>query len=181
MPGVVGKPARLPDRMNSIPRLPGHALSGPPLPGSADRQWTTAVHTGPHRAEVMVKALVATSATQGFRDNDYHWCIEGELVWIAPTCAKDRDDPDGGCGCGRGFAGLSSHRATTTAMVRTLHGISRDDYVMVLRSSVEEQGYDIVDVEGLADSLLELVADLPEGAVLEHRLDYVQVRQGVPY
>ncbi len=50
----------------------------------------------------MVKALVATSVTQGFRDNDYHWCVDGELVWIAPTCSKDRDDPDGGCGCGRG-------------------------------------------------------------------------------
>ncbi|WP_019816173.1 DUF7715 family protein [Saccharomonospora saliphila] len=128
----------------------------------------------------MVKTLVATAATQGARDSDYHWCVEGELVWIAPACRTDRDDPDGGCGCGRGFAGLSSHRATTTAMVRTLDGISRQDYVMVLGASLVEQGYDLLDADALADSLLDLVSDLPDGAVLEHRLDYLQVRQRVP-
>ncbi|WP_007026116.1 DUF7715 family protein [Saccharomonospora iraqiensis] len=128
----------------------------------------------------MVKALVATARTQGFRDNDYHWCVEGELVWIAPPCRADRHDPDGACGCGRGFAGLSSHRATTTAVVRTLDGISRQDFVMVLDASLTEQGYGSLDAEGLADHLLDLVADLPDGTVVEHRLDYVHVRQGVP-
>jgi hypothetical protein len=27
-----------------------------------------------------MKVLVATARTQGDRPNDYHWCIEGELV-----------------------------------------------------------------------------------------------------
>jgi hypothetical protein len=64
-----------------------------------------------------MKVLVATRATQGTRGNDYHWAIEGELVRVGEVCRKDRNDPDGGCGCGRGFAGLNSHRATTTARV----------------------------------------------------------------
>lgn len=128
----------------------------------------------------MIKVLVATAATQGVRDSDYHWCIDGELVWIAPMCAKDWLDPDQGCGCGRAFAGLNSHRATTTAMVRTLEGLSRDDYMEAIRSSLDAQGYDGGLAPEIADSLLELVCDLPDGAVVEHRLEYIQVRERTP-
>jgi len=64
-----------------------------------------------------MKVLVATTRTQGARPNDYHYCIEGELVRINEVCARDRGDPDGGCGCGRGFGGLNSHQATTTARI----------------------------------------------------------------
>jgi|SRR6476661_1935988 len=63
-----------------------------------------------------MKLLVATARTQGARINDYNWCIEGELVRIGEVCARDRAEPDGGCGCGRGFGGLNSHRATTSAL-----------------------------------------------------------------
>jgi len=45
-----------------------------------------------------MKILVATGLTQGMEANDYHYCIEGELVWIQEPCASGRNDPEGGCG-----------------------------------------------------------------------------------
>src|SRR5579862_8855950 len=54
----------------------------------------------------IMKILTATSRTQGQRNSDFNWCIEGELVHFGLVCAADQDDPDGGCGCGRAFAGL---------------------------------------------------------------------------
>lgn len=128
----------------------------------------------------MIKVLVATAETQGARDNDYHWCVEGELVWFPPMCARDREDPDGDCGCARGFGGLNSHRATTTAMVRTIEGLSREDYAEAIRSSMDEQGYDSEAAAEIADALIDLVADWPDGAVVEKRLNYVQIRELIP-
>jgi hypothetical protein len=57
--------------------------------------------------------LVATKQTQGRVPHDYSHTVEGELVTpIAVECCL----PDT-CGCSRGFPGLVSARATTTAMV----------------------------------------------------------------
>lgn len=65
-----------------------------------------------------MKVLTATHATQGQRTNDFDWCVDGELVMQPPfVCGTDLDNPDGGCGCGRSWAGLNSERATTTAIV----------------------------------------------------------------
>jgi hypothetical protein len=59
-----------------------------------------------------MRVLVATSETQGERDGDYCWTVEGEMVRLPGlTCA------DPGCGCNKGWAGLSSSRATTTCKV----------------------------------------------------------------
>jgi hypothetical protein len=88
-----------------------------------------------------MKVLVATARTQGARDNDYNWCIEGELVRIGEVCALNRAEPDGGCGCGRGFGGLNSQRATTTAMVADTP-LGRAEYVEAVRSSLQQQGWD---------------------------------------
>ena len=30
-----------------------------------------------------MRILVATGHTQRWRRDDYHWCVEGELVWIS--------------------------------------------------------------------------------------------------
>lgn len=124
-----------------------------------------------------MKVLVATARTQGDRPGDYHWCIEGELVRIGEVCELDLRDPDGGCGCGRGFGGLNSHRATTTARIAELP-LSRADYAEAIRSSREQQGWcpcgSCADVE--ADELVSLVADWPVGAVVERRLDELVIR-----
>ncbi|MFB4308001.1 hypothetical protein [Actinomadura sp. GTD37] len=126
-----------------------------------------------------MKLLTATNAGQGLRDNDFDWCVEGELVHIGMVCARDRGDPDGGCGCGRSFAGLNSHRATTTAMVRDVPGFTEGDYVLAIRSSLEQQGCDPAFAEHDAALLRCLVRDWPVGVIVERRLDEIVVRQVV--
>lgn len=127
-----------------------------------------------------MKLLTGTGRGQGGRDNDFNWCIEGELV-LPPllVCSTDKNDPDGGCGCGRGFGGLTSHRATTTATVRDIPDISRDDYVSAIRGSLEDQGWGGNGAEQIADDMLELASAFPCDAVIERRLDTIQVRQMV--
>jgi len=125
-----------------------------------------------------MKALTATVTTQGYRGNDFDYCVEGELVHVGMVCAKDRSDPDGGCGCGRAFAGLNSHRATTTAMIREVD-FTRGDYVEALRSSLAQQGWDAAAAQDEADSLLLLADALPVGVVVERRLSKIAVREQI--
>lgn len=126
-----------------------------------------------------MKLLTATTVTQGYRDNDFDWCVEGELVHIGVVCDRDLDDPDGGCGCGRAFAGLNSHRATTTALIREVPGFTGADYVEAIRSSLEQQGYDSSHAEHAAAELLILVRGWPPGTIVERRLDEIVVREFV--
>ncbi len=125
-----------------------------------------------------MKVLTATVTTQGYRGNDFDYCVEGELVHIGMVCAKDRSDPDGGCGCGRAFAGLNSHRATTTAMIREID-FTRSDYLEALRSSLAQQGWDAATAQDEADSLLLLADALPVGVVVERRLSRIAVREQI--
>ena len=67
-----------------------------------------------------MKALTATSRGQGDHPQDFCFTVEGELVLLGFVCATDEAEPDGGCGCARAFSGMSSRRATTTAVVRDL-------------------------------------------------------------
>jgi hypothetical protein len=125
-----------------------------------------------------MKVLTATASSQGARDNDFDWTIEGELVWIGLVCAKDRSDPDGGCGCGRAFSGLSSHRATTTAQVRDL-AMSRDDVMQALAGYYESAGYGVFEPSELAEEVedvLRVVSAWDAGTIIERRLDQLQPR-----
>lgn len=59
-----------------------------------------------------MRVLTATSRTQGDRRDDHCHAVDGELVSLPVlecTCP--------GCGCDRAFAGLDSHRSTTTCVV----------------------------------------------------------------
>lgn len=125
-----------------------------------------------------MRLLTATARGQGARNNDFNWCIEGELV-IPPMvmCGADADDPDGGCGCGRGFGGLVSHRATTTALVREIDGVSRADYVAAIRTSLEDQGWGGHAAEVIASDMLGVASALPLDVVIERRLDSIQIRR----
>ena len=126
-----------------------------------------------------MKTLTATDQTQG-RPGDYHFCVEGELV-IAPIkiCDRDLADPNGlgGCGCGRGWAGLSSHRATTTAIVTDVD-ITFDDYVLAIEASLTTSGYQatVVIAEEMAAWMTALADDYPIGTVLGHFLCEPHVR-----
>ncbi len=131
-----------------------------------------------------MKVLVATSETQGQQPGDYDWCVDGELVWIGEVCDTDRRDPAGGCGCGRGFAGMASRRATTTAAVRELAWVTRETFHTSLRESLDAQGwlkvYGADRVAKMADRLLALAARLPVGSIVQRRIDVIEVRSLTP-
>jgi hypothetical protein len=59
-----------------------------------------------------MRVLIATTEVQGYAPGDSAHAVAGELVTATVTQC---DCPD--CGCNRGFVGLASRRATTTAMV----------------------------------------------------------------
>jgi hypothetical protein len=122
-----------------------------------------------------MKILVATSFTQGTSPSDYHHCIEGELVWLQEPCDRDKNDPDGPCGCGRGFAGAASHRATTTAMV-VESGLARDDVVLAFRTSLSDGGWPIEWADEVADENLEIAAGLPAGSIIIRKLENYYLR-----
>jgi hypothetical protein len=75
---------------------------------------------GDDEMENKMLVLVATRETQGNDDGDYCWTVEGELVTpVTFECCVPES-----CGCGRGFPGLVSATATTTAMVVDREGIT---------------------------------------------------------
>lgn len=75
-----------------------------------------------------MKVLVATTMRQGEVENDFCNTIEGELVRLPFIECDDGDQ----CGCTRSFTGLTSHRATTTAVVVDRPELDRATYTRLL-------------------------------------------------
>lgn len=126
-----------------------------------------------------MKVLVATSRTQGDDPGDFTWVPDGELVYLGFVCDRDRRDPDGGCGCGRAFHGMTSHVGTTTAEVWDDPIMTAELYTRLLRSALTAAGYGEIpdaDIATEAAELLEIAAGHEVGAVLVRRLDGVAVR-----
>lgn len=124
-----------------------------------------------------MKVLVATTETQGARDDDFCWAVDGELVYLPfLTCATP------GCGCDRAFAGLASSKATTTAMVVERDAIQLTTYALVLRDGLARQGWvaDSSDYEHwLADFVClhsEVATAFPDETIVELRDDHVRAR-----
>lgn len=124
-----------------------------------------------------MKVFVATRETQGVREDDYCWTIEGELVRLPGlTC----DCPD--CGCDRGMAGLSSSRATTTAKVVNRDDLDPRTYGMLLCDALTREGW--VSPNGMSEEEahewardhLEFAAFFAEGTVVELRNDQLHAR-----
>jgi hypothetical protein len=136
-----------------------------------------------------MKLLTATREGQGERDGDFCHAVEGELVLVWFVCATDRDHPgDGRCGCGRAFAGMSSLRATTTALVRDLD-LTHDELRLAVEAHLIAAGYgpDVLGEEDFGDLVGETVEDAvnfgrwwPEGTVLGRGLDSVHLRSLPP-
>ncbi|MGW5272753.1 DUF7715 family protein [Streptomyces sp. NPDC004044] len=127
-----------------------------------------------------MKLLTATSRTQGQRNSDFAFGVEGELVIVGPiVCDRDLEDPDGGCGCGRSFAGLNSGKGTTTAVVTDLD-FTRDDAAEAIRSSLEQSNFikymDAADLAEMVEDTLQLADDFEVGTVVERRLDDINKR-----
>lgn len=122
-----------------------------------------------------MKVLIATRATQGDDPGDYFFTVDGELVTASHLeCANER------CGCDRGFAGLASHRAATTAMVADL---ALDDAAFrdAVRSSLRDQGWlahltgreaDRL-VHAYVDTVGEICRAFPVGAVVRRKATQV--------
>jgi hypothetical protein len=123
-----------------------------------------------------VKLLVATGRTQGARPNDFTFAIDGELVYAGLICARDRYDPDGGCGCGRAFSGLASERATTTAEVRDVEG-TRVDLLRAFGDGLERQGWGRDVAVDVLNDVLDITSRLPVGTVVERRLTRIRPRR----
>lgn len=83
-----------------------------------------------------MKVLVATRLTQGHADDDYCWTVEGELVLGGALLECDCVH----CGCTRGFPGLASTRATTTAAILEWPCMTRAKLVAAIRDSLDRQG-----------------------------------------
>ena len=143
-----------------------------------------------------MRVLVATNELQGSNQGDYAHTVEGELVLVE---VSECDNPER-CGCGRGWPGMASHKATTTAMVVDLAHLSESDlreaisdwlvasgWTDLFRSAAEADGgftgsFDDIEamLEAIVDEHLELIADVcesfPVGSVLERRGTIVQAR-----
>lgn len=128
-----------------------------------------------------MKLLTATRERQGERVGDFCHAIEGELVLLGFVCATDEADPDGGCGCGRAFSGMSSMRATTTALVRDLD-VSLDDVRLAVEGYYVSAGMgpDAIGDQEFAELVAESLVDMaqiaervPVGAVFGRRLEHL--------
>lgn len=132
-----------------------------------------------------MKVLTATRETQGWRDNDYCWTIEGELVLFVPL-ECDGGSVDDECGCRRGMAGMTSYRATSTMKVIEREDLDPDRYFELVAGNLQAQGYlndallenpEVNDwVHQLTDELIEIGASAPVGAVLERRDNTLRIR-----
>jgi hypothetical protein len=118
--------------------------------------------------------LIATNELQGTSPDDYSFTVEGELVTpLAAECASGEQ-----CGCDRGFPGLASGFATTTAMVAERPGVTEDDLRDAVfdwldrtgwidlfeetareRASIDDDDDAEFDVDGDVDDLIESIID----------------------
>ena len=124
--------------------------------------------------------LAVATAQRQVQDNDFNWCIDGELVLLGEVCGRDLREPDGGCGCGRSFSGLNSQRATTTAEIRNVD-ISLDDLTIAVQSYLQQAGWSALgaddDLQDFVDQMVELGEAFEVGTLLERRLEIVRTRQ----
>lgn len=127
-----------------------------------------------------MKVLVSTKEQQGSAAGDYQWTVDGELVAVG---SLDCDCPD--CGCRRGFPGLASSKATTTALVVERPQLTMDDLRTAVAGWLERDGWfrhlddpeerqDMTDE--FADEIVHVCSDFPPGTVLSRDGDVVFAR-----
>ncbi len=134
--------------------------------------------------------LIATNDLQGTAEGDYAWTVEGELVTpVATECASGER-----CGCNRGFPGLASGYATTTAMVVDRPGVTEADLRDAVYDWLDRGGWiDLLeqtaideydDIDTMVDSVIaehldmihEVCSSFPEGTVVVRRGPLVAAR-----
>lgn len=125
--------------------------------------------------------LIATNELQGTAPDDYSFTVEGELV--TPVAAEFASGER--CGCDRGFPGLASGFATTTAMVVDRPGVTerdlrdavfdwldRNGWIDLFEQTAEERASSLDGRVGLVDDVdhdvVDDVDDLIESIIDEH-------------
>lgn len=106
-----------------------------------------------------MKVLIATQQTQGSQRGDYAWTLDGELVTVGSIECANADQ----CGCARGFCGLGTSRATTTAIVADLPLMTDADVRGAVRDWLERDGWVELmedDPQTLDDVIDDYVADI---------------------
>jgi hypothetical protein len=121
-----------------------------------------------------MRVLIATRESQGARSDDFDWCTDGELVWLPEPCPTGRRG--GSCDCVHAFAGVSSHRRTTTAVVRELEGLTIRSCIQMVRYSLAAEGLPDAWVTRAVDRMLLLASGIEPGTVMERKLDIVAPR-----
>jgi hypothetical protein len=128
----------------------------------------------------MTHVLVATHRGQGIRKSDFAWAPDGDIVYLADACDRDRSNIDGGCGCRRSWVGMDSRLATTTAEVAELPltPAQVEATILAIRRSYLPTVWDAVEAEEIAAvrGLLTFAAKSPVGAVVEVRGERLNVR-----
>lgn len=120
-----------------------------------------------------MKVLTATRDTQGHVEGDYAFTVEGELV--TPLAVECSAGPS--CGCDRGFPGLASSRATSTAKVVDLRHITTERLRQAVRDSVQRDGWAQClspwELEAMVEdhvlSIRKVCRSFPAGAVVRRR------------
>ncbi|MFA5311704.1 MAG: hypothetical protein WC375_00130 [Methanomassiliicoccales archaeon] len=132
-----------------------------------------------------MKIFVATKETQGQRESDFNFCIEGEFVHFGMECNKDHEsDIDGKCGCQRSVVGWNSNRATTTFKV-TFVDITKSKYLKLFINSMSDERWVIENPPNrqrefglrMVNEYLAFANKFPIGAIIERRGRTLQVRQ----
>lgn len=120
-----------------------------------------------------MKVLTATRDTQGHVEGDYSFTVDGELV--TPLAVECSAGPS--CGCDRGFPGLASSRATSTAKVVDLRHITTERLRQAVRDSLHRDGWskclspwELEDmVEEHVQNIRKVCRSFPVGAVVRRR------------
>jgi hypothetical protein len=126
-----------------------------------------------------MKVFAATADRQGERESDFCWTIEGELVTFPVECDADRygGGIDGGCGCMRAMAGMTSQTATTTFRVVDLE-VTMHEFRDLVLGTLQEGGWPVDDdiATKMAEEVADAAAVFTAGPVLERRGDDIQPR-----
>lgn len=132
-----------------------------------------------------MKVIVASHRTQGARPDDFAWTLEGELVHLPVVeCASGP-----ACGCERAFAGVASHRSTTTAEVAD-RDLREEQVVQAVFDALVDGGFVDPTVPGqrreggwlayaVTADLLELADTTPVGTVVGRHRDRFLLRTPV--